>query len=312
VERTSHPAVAVVVVHWDQPERLRHTLAALAEQSVGVEAIVVDNGSSPDATRTLEQVVDQSPIPVELIALGANRGFGPGANAGLERFLARGRGTWVGVCPHDALPATDTLRRLVTELERRPRAAMACADVGDGCVPVMDPYFGGMTVPGGGDDGWEDVDYPHGTLLVARRRALEELGLFDERYFAYCEEAELGVRARRAGWRIGLVRGARVTNPTMRSGSPVVDYLMLRNTLLLVREASGRYHAVVRTLIACWQLLRGLVDGGTGLVFAPAARVEAIIDFTRKRFGPPPARLLATASGPEHVDEATRAAAVSR
>ena len=47
-------------------------------------------------------------------------------------------------------------------------------------------------------EGWEPVDYPHGTLLLARRACLEDVGLFDERYFSYCEEADLGLRARAA------------------------------------------------------------------------------------------------------------------
>ncbi|MEZ5136208.1 MAG: hypothetical protein R2699_14425 [Acidimicrobiales bacterium] len=45
---------------------------------------------------------------------------------------------------------------------------LACADVGDGETPVVDPYFGGMTVPARAA-GWEPADYPHGTLLLARR-----------------------------------------------------------------------------------------------------------------------------------------------
>ena len=44
-------------------------------------------------------------------------------------------------------------------------------------------------------------------MLFARRGALEDVGLFDERYFAYCEEADLGLRAVAAGWEVGLVRG---------------------------------------------------------------------------------------------------------
>ena len=48
--------------------------------------------------------------------------------------------------------------------------------------------------------------------MMLRRDCLDEVGLFDERYFSYCEEADLALRARRAGWKVGLVRGARVQN----------------------------------------------------------------------------------------------------
>ncbi len=285
--------VSVVVVHWNQPDRCATTLERLAHQGVPVLAIVVDNGSSPTALARLREVVAASPVATELVELGANTGFGPAANTGLRRWLARPQGTWGVVVPHDALPDDDTLKLLIAAAEDQPRAGLACADVGDGHIPVHDPYFGGMTIPGGGRGGWEDVDYPHGTLMAVRRVCAEDIGLFDERYFAYCEEADLGARARRAGWQVGLVRGVRVTNPSMRSGSPVVDYLMHRNTLLLVREHAGRYHATIRFLIAVFQLARGLVDpSARPLLYDARGRIRGLVDYARGRFGPPPSDLL--------------------
>ncbi|MDQ6698475.1 MAG: hypothetical protein M3Z46_13565, partial [Actinomycetota bacterium] len=184
-----------------------------------------------------------------------------------------------------------------------PRAGLACADVGDGQTPVVDKYFGGMTLPAQVREGWEPAGYPHGTLLLARRACLQDIGLFDERYFAYCEEADLGERARRAGWDVGIVRGARVVNPYLGGGSDIVDYLMLRNTLLLVRKHFGRYPATIRFLIALIHLVRGTIaPSSRPWIFAPAARVQALADFSRGRFGPPPASL--TLPGPATPDRA--------
>lgn len=294
-----HGTVTVVIVHWNQPERCARTIERFQHQGLSTRILVVDNGSEPALLERIRVVVENSSHDVELVELGANRGFGPGANAGLQTWLAEGEGEWVALAPHDALPHDGTLRRLIAAAEARERAGLVCADVGDGHVPVVDRYFGGMTVPaprGGAADGWESVDYPHGTLLIARRACLEEIGLFDERYFAYCEEADLGLRAKAAGWEVGLVRGARVTNPTMRSGSPAVDYLMHRNTLLLVREHSGRYHAFIRFCIALWQLARGVVQPSSRVfVFSAKGRAAGMVDFLRGRYGPPPAELLGQA-----------------
>src|SRR3546814_8168876 len=66
--------------------------------------------------------------------------------------------------------------------------------------------------------------------MFAHRTLLREVGLFDERYFAYCEEADLALRAKAQGWETGLVRGATVVNPHMGTPSRTVDYLQLRNT----------------------------------------------------------------------------------
>ncbi|MEJ7583486.1 MAG: hypothetical protein WKF43_05205 [Acidimicrobiales bacterium] len=170
-----------------------------------------------------------------------------------------------------------------------PRAGLACADVGDGHTPFVDPYFGGITMPAAATSGWEPAHYPHGTLLFARRACLEEIGLFDERYFAYCEEADLGLRARSAGWEVGIVRGARVVNPYLSGGADLVDYLMLRNTLLLVRDHFGLYRSSIRFAIALYHLGIGTVrPDQRSWIWAPAARVRALADYARGRFGPPP------------------------
>jgi N-acetylglucosaminyl-diphospho-decaprenol L-rhamnosyltransferase len=208
------------------------------------------------------------------------------------------------------LPAEGTLARLIDTAQDRPRAGLACADVGDGETPVYDAYFGGMSVPAPiGAEGWQPVDYPHGTLLIARRACLSEIGLFDERYFAYCEEADLGLRASAAGWEVGLVHGAMVENPTMRSGGALTDYLMHRNTLLLVREHSGRYHVCIRFVLAVLQLGRGLVQKSySPFLFSAKGRFWGMVDFLRGRFGPPPAFLMGDAGEPVGPDPASRAA----
>jgi GT2 family glycosyltransferase len=279
----------VVLVHWKQPERLRATIAAFrASVGVDVQITVVDN--APAA----------SPVAcdpgVEVLTAGGNVGFGPGANVGLRRFLADpGDGEWVAVAPHDALPEPDCLRRLLDTLDGRPRAGLACADYGDAATPVVDPYFGGIPGPQTVTEGWEPAGYPHGTLLVARRACLEDVGLFDERYFSYCEEADLGLRARRAGWEVGLVRGALVRNPHLHGALGAVSYLQLRNTLLLVREHSGWYHASIRLQLALLQLAAGLVwPARRDPYWHVEGRLRGIADFLRGRFGPPPAALSGT------------------
>ena len=85
----------------------------------------------------------------------------------------------------------------------------------------------------------------------------------------------------------------------MRSGSPAVDYLMHRNTLLLVREHSGHYHAFIRFGIAGCQLARGVVQPSSRpLLFSAKGRARGMVDFVRGRYGPPPAEMFAEAGEP--------------
>ena len=281
----------VVILHWNRPGRIVPTVERFLAQDVpgGVRVVVVDNGSDP---ATLDAVRAGLPAGVELVELPENRGFGPGANAGFRHVLANPHpedGPWVGLAPHDAEPAPGCLARMVGAAAERPRAGLVSADFGDGATPVVDPYFGGILAPATVAEGWEPAGHPHGTLMLAHHDLLTEVGLFDERYFAYCEEADLALRAKEAGWETGLVRGAIVVNPDMGTGNPTVDYLQLRNTLLLVREHSGRYHAAIRWLMAVGQLASGLaVPARRGPYWSPAARVRALADFIRGRYGPPP------------------------
>jgi N-acetylglucosaminyl-diphospho-decaprenol L-rhamnosyltransferase len=211
---------------------------------------------------------------IDVVAAGANLGFGGAANLGLR--LART--PWIALCPHDVDVAEGALDRMVAVAAARPRAGLAGADLGLDEVPVIDPYFGGMSVPAVRSGDWAPAGYPHGTLLLARQACLEEIGLFDEAFFAYCEEADLALRARSRGWLSGQVWGARARNTGLGS-IEVSDYLKARNTLHLVRRWFGPYRAGVRL----------------GLEVPAAARSRpnrlAVRDFLLGRWGPPPAGL---------------------
>ena len=277
----------VVVIHRNRVERLEATVGALRGQTVPIRIVLVDSGSDEDQHR---RAVALLPPGSQVVRMGGNGGFGPSANAGWRWVLAETDDEWIGVCPHDALPAPDAVERVLAAASGRDRAGLACGDFGDGTTPVVDPYFGGIQVPATVDEGWEPAGYPHGTLLFARRGCLEDVGLFDDAYFAYCEEADLGLRARAAGWEVGLVRGAMVENPDMSNTPPAVDYLMVRNTLRLVRRHSGRYKAFVRFVMACAQVV---TERGRNPYHDTRARLLALRHFLVGRTGPPPERLAA-------------------
>lgn len=288
------PPLHVVVVHRNRPETAAATVASFRAQDVPVEVTVVDNSEDPAVTDRLRRLLPDT----EVLATGGNRGFGPGANVGLAAWLAAGHGEWVAVAPHDAVPTEGCLQRLLAEVSTRPDAGLVCAEFGPGFdfVPAVDWVIGGFYRPATRGRGWQDVDYPHGTLMLARRATLEQVGLFDERYFAYCEEVDLALRARAAGWRVGLVWGAVVTNGALPA-QLVADYLQVRNTLLLVRSRFGRYPAVLRCLLAVAGALRraGADPRQAGLHL----RLEAwaVADFARGRYGPPPPAVWAMCRG---------------
>ncbi|MDQ2678617.1 MAG: glycosyltransferase family 2 protein [Actinomycetota bacterium] len=306
----------VVVVHWNQVAACLDTVARFTDREVPVRVTVVDNGSEPAALAELRTGLAglEHSDSVTLIEVGENAGFGPGANVGLRSFLDDpDDGTWVALSPHDVDPFPGTLAAMLDAAEGEPMAGLMCADVGDGMTPVIDPYFGGMVVeaaapaPPDGTARWDEAAYPHGTLMLLRRECIDEVGVFDERFFSYCEEADLALRARRAGWRVGLIRGARVQNIHIGSGMAIVDYLQTRNTLLLVQEMSGWYHAFIRACITLIQTYRGVRRPETrAMIFDAPARLAGLRDFVLRRFGPPPASLMVPPSQFDHELHARR------
>lgn len=278
--------VELVLVHRDEPAACAASIAAFRAQGVALSVTVVDNGSAAAASGALARIPG-----VRVLPTGRNAGFGPGANVGLRAWLADADGgDWVVVAPHDALPEPGCLRRLLAACVARPRAGLACAEFGTDERPVLDVRVGGLMEPVARGRGWQPAGFPHGTLLLASRACLAEIGLFDERYFAYIEEVDLGARATAAGWDVGMVWDALVVNPQLRTPAPVKEYLQLRNTLLLVADHGGTGRAW--TLVAVVLLdtaYRALRPGRRPLGFVASARLRAVADYLRGVVGPPPA-----------------------
>ncbi len=294
-EGAAEEVLGVVIVHRNRPEMVAASVAAFTRQGIPTEVVVVDNSEAPETTQRLRELL---PEAVTVLATGTNAGFGPGANIGLRHWLSEGRGKWVAVAPHDAMPTDGCLERLLYEARLRPDAGLVSAEYGEGfdMVPAVDWVIGGYYRSSGRGAGWQDVDYPHGTLMLARRATLEEIGLFDERYFAYCEEVDLALRAREAGWRVGIVWGAVVTNGALPT-QLIADYLQVRNTLLLVRDRFGRYPAFVRGVLALLAALRRARRDPARAGLHLRVESRAVADFIRGRYGAPPAAVWAMCDG---------------
>lgn len=282
--------VRAIIVHREQPDRCRETVAALQGQAqVPVEVVIVDNASSAAARASLDSIDG-----ARVIDAGRNAGFGGGANVGLREWLGSA-GEWAVVVPHDAQPAPDCLHRVLDAVSGVDDVGLVSAEYGHDEVPAIDPYFGALSTSAERGTGWQPAAYAHGTFLLLRRRCLEDVGLFDEDYFAYCEEADLALRARARGWQSGIVWGAVVHNPHQGSPPPAVDYLMVRNTVRLVRTHFGNYNATIRLLMAAlstpWHALRSPASRSPW--FDSRARMLAVRDVILGRSGPPPASLLA-------------------
>lgn len=287
---TDAPApLAVILVHWNRPTECLASIASIKSQGMLTSICLVDNGSHSEA---LSQLSDNGEID-DIVALDSNIGFGPAANIGLRRWLDSDVGQFVVVAPHDAVLEQDCLRTILREISERPEAGIACAEYGIGQRQVFSWLKGALALkdvhPGAG---WKRALYPHGTLMVLRRQFLLEVGLFDEMFFAYGEEQDLGLRANKSGWEVGIVWGAVVRNPIRAASSAVTYYLLIRNSILLVRKHAGFFAACIRTgVVLANTVVLLLLKSRRSPSHSTGARIRAVVDFWRGRLGPPPLAL---------------------
>lgn len=199
---------AVVVVTFDPPDGvLERCLDSVAGAGGADAVIVVDNGGAVTW-------LDDTGVGVEVIRPDANRGFGAGANRGIERARARGA-DHVAVLNDDVEVEPGWLGPLCAVLDDDPRVgAVQPKLLLAGTDPVrvnsvgveIGPDGAGRDVGYGMVDGAEfdrrrDVTACTGGAVVFRSTFLDELGGFDERYFLYYEDVDLGLRGAERGWR---------------------------------------------------------------------------------------------------------------
>jgi GT2 family glycosyltransferase len=231
-----HPTVTVVVPTLAADETLDECLASLERQTFSdFEVIVVDN-SGRRAVRERERV--------RVIANDRNVGFGAAVNQAFRASAA----PFLAVLNDDATASPSWLEALLAALEARPDVGMCASQVrlaGQGrldsagmllCLDGSSKQRGHGKPP----DSYprpQEALLPSGSAAFYRRAMLEEIGLFDESFFLYCEDTDLGLRARWAAWECLYVPEAVVEHRyshSAGSASALKAYYVERNRLFVI------------------------------------------------------------------------------
>lgn len=201
-----------MVVNWNRSELLKSCLASLAGQrnAPPFEVIVVDNGSIDDSLAVLRDFENRSEFSLRIIRNPDNYGFCRANNQGIQLAL----GEWVALLNNDAEAAPDWLVSMWRSVQSREGYGMVACKI----LVHEDPrkidkaghliYLDGQNrgrgsgqIDHGQFDREEDVLWPDGCAALYKASMLREIGGFDEDLFAYGDDAELGMRARVAGWK---------------------------------------------------------------------------------------------------------------
>jgi N-acetylglucosaminyl-diphospho-decaprenol L-rhamnosyltransferase len=281
-------SVKLVIVHWNHPLECVAAIRSFAAQLRDLRIVILDNNSSTASYETLRKQTDSS---VEILRLDENKGWGPALNIALRKWLNEETSSYCFISAHDAEAGPECLARLHKAMEADPRLGLVCPQYLDCSVPHFSALHGVAQkfVQPPRSDHVQIIDVPHGTLMIVRRECLADIGLFDERYFAYGDEHELGARARRHGWKVGLVWGATVANPQTSIADTWRSYLFARNSLLLVHDYFGKPAACLRALIILTNTARlAFLPGRDGFPFSARASWHGCRDYFANRFGHPP------------------------
>jgi len=225
--------VIVCVLNWRRANDTIACVRSLVDAGIApARILVVDNGSGDGSPAAIAAACPGT----ALLELSENHGFAGGNNAGLRRALADGAEA-VLVLNNDTRVAPDFLQPLLTVLADSPEAAAVCGAVFRQDRPEMlDVAYsevrfaerhavnirGVNALPAEGFDQRKEVEVAIGCCLLMRAEALRQVGLFDETYFAYHEDVDWCLRARRAGWRLFYEPYARVFHRGSGSTSGLV------------------------------------------------------------------------------------------
>jgi GT2 family glycosyltransferase len=234
------PRASIVIPTWNQVGLLATTLRSLRAQTFrDFETVVVDNGSDDGTAAMLGRDFPE----VRLVTLPENRGFAAATNAGLR--AARGE---ILVClNNDVECESGWLAALVAALDRMPAVGSVASKMLDAKRPgTIDSAGDTMSLVawnvGRGEPDGAPFDVGREILsacagAAAYRRALfERVGWFDEAYFAWFEDVDLGIRAQLAGFRCWYEPAAVVRHHGSATAARMSDrklYLSVRNRLRL-------------------------------------------------------------------------------
>ena len=205
--------VAVVIPHLDRLEETAECGRSLAKQThLPAAVFVVDNASQTHAESDLAAACPHA----EILRLAENRGFAGGVNAGIRLALKRPEIGFVWVLNNDTVCAPAALEKLLAAAGGDPQIGLIGCPLLEGAagptrriVPPGKKLMGPWAIPVLPRNG-KTPDYLSGACLLIRRELLEDVGLFDDGFFFFFEDADLSRRAMEKGWRLAVAPDARV------------------------------------------------------------------------------------------------------
>jgi GT2 family glycosyltransferase len=254
------PKVSVIIVNWNTCDILRNCLQSVYTQTQPglIEVIVVDNGSTDNSCQMVRTLFPG----LLLIQNTDNLGFAKANN----QAMAVARGQYLLLLNSDTIILDNAVTKVLTFAEANPDAAViGCRVLNPDRTPqsscFMFPsilnmlisvccinrlfshsrFFGReeMTWCSGTDS--RKVDVVNGCFMLVRRQAVEQVGILDERFFMYAEEADWCYRFRKAGWKTIFYPNAEIIHLNGQSSRMVRAEMLVQLRISILKFIYKHY-----------------------------------------------------------------------
>ncbi len=240
--KLADPLVWILVLHWRGVDLTRACLDSVQKLTYGnYRVLLVDNGSDDHDG---DKLAKEFPS-VTLLRLSENFGFAGGCNRGME-YCLNNKAELIWLVNNDAKVASDSLSILLEQAKLNPKAGALGGAVVDSLVADqkhVEASRGTINFRAAKTKVVSQVvtepvncDWLHGSNLLLRASTLQEVGLFDERYFLYFEDTELCHRINLKGWKCLFVPDALIEHlgsaSTQDSRKHWRSYYYIRNRFL--------------------------------------------------------------------------------
>lgn len=305
----ARPSLVTCVLNWNRPDDTIACVASLLEgDAVDQRVLVVDNGSDDDSVVRLRARFGDA---IEVLETGSNRYYAGGMNAGIARAMSLGA-AFVLLLNNDTLAAPDAMARLLAAAEAYPDAGILAPAIhyaGDrarlwSLGSRRSPWrpfpieIGRQAVDHGQYTTPLRVDFVTGCAMLIRREVVERVGVLDEGYRFYFEDADYCARAQAAGFGLLVEPRARIYHAVAQSAArepATVRYLKTRGRAQFYRRYRFGPAPLLTHLALCGQecaralgqaargdgamaaaIWRGLIDGYRASLEARPAEAPAV------------------------------------
>lgn len=247
-----YPKVFIIILNYNRRDRLKKCLDSIFKINYpNYEVVLVDNNSTDGSLEMARAGYSRSVF----IKNEENIGYSAGNNVGIRYALER-MADYVLLLNNDTEVKSDFLLKLIEESEKNSQVGILS--------PVVFSGLSGKVWFSGGKIDWLrmktihqrelqdknnfETEFISGCAMLVKKDVFRKIGLLDDDFFLYWEDADFSLRAKRAGFKIGVVMSSWIDHyEREESGSENKIYWLVLSGLMFFKKNSKaffRYWAI--------------------------------------------------------------------